>query len=56
MTHCRLSATRDGLKLREVSCKKAIRKDRDDHKTGLIIKTCKRPEDRTEIMRNKKLL
>ena len=47
---------RDGLKLRDVSFKKAIRKDRDDHKPGVIIVTCKRPEDMTEIMRNKKLL
>ena len=47
---------RDGLKLRDMGFKKAIRKDRDDHKPGVIIVTCEKAEDKALIMRKKKQL
>ena len=47
---------RDGLNLRDIGFKKAVRKDRDDHKPGVIIVTCKKVEDKTLIMQRKKQL
>ena len=47
---------REGLRLRDISFRKAIRKDRNDNKPGVIIVTCETMEDKTRIMRVKKEL
>ena len=47
---------REGLRLRDISFRKAIKKDRNDSKPGVIIVTCETMEDKTRIMRVKKEL
>ena len=47
---------RDCLRLRDVRFKKAVRKDRNDSKPGVIIVTCENMEGKTMIMRAKKTL
>lgn len=51
-----LDLLKDGLNLRDIGFKKAVRKDRDDYKPGVIIVTCERVEDKTLIMQRKKQL
>ena len=36
---------KDGLKLRDIRFRKAVRKDRDDNKPGVMIVTCENVED-----------
>lgn len=43
----------DGLHLLNVGIKKAVRKNRNDGKPGLIIVTYENMEDKSEIMRRK---
>ena len=48
---------KDGLRLRNISCEKAVRKTaRGDNRNGVIIATCESADDKKEIMRNKSKL
>ena len=46
----------EGLILKDISFRKAIRKNRNDSKPGVIIVTCENMEDKTKIMREKRNL
>lgn len=47
---------RDGLRLRGMGFRKAVRKDRDDRRPGVIIVTCNRREDKNAVMEKKQQL
>ena len=48
---------KDSLRLRNISCHKAVRKPaRGDNQNGVVIATCGSPDDKREIMQNKSKL